>query len=832
MRKEWQRILRGRAAQRFSAVLVGLLIAGAGVLAWTLPGKTQISVGYWVIIVGVAVILIGTASWWLWPKRASQLDSQTLASERASNVDRYREDADRDYLVPRDLPPAPATFVGRSDDMKRLVYGLETHEGDRPFVAVIHGHGGIGKTALALNFAHHIAARFPDGQTFVHVAEWDSALHVDEMVSPAAGTDLAVKIARELFLALRRPGEKIPESPAQLLEQYKRLSTGRRLVIVLDDVPERAALPPFVQLGTRSAIIVTARSEPSAVEADVSLSLEPLNPEAALTLLRQAVGKRDSEEQGEPLRELAYRCNGDPLALTLAGAALAFRPHWKLSLARDLISQGGMYPTAFQTGQPEAESLDATYQLLTTDEQYALRCIGAIGRARFAAWALQATLGDNEGDQTRALASSLTRAGLIERTSTGAGGVPIYEVAEPVVAYARRLADRVDMYRVDAQCALDRLNLQRAERRREKPSLRIRKQVYPRMRAGQLREAIGRARDALALVRDNPDQSAEAACFAALAELYAELGEISAAEDAAYYASKIGEADSRARALRSLAKLQRRARHLAEAEELLNQALRLAREAGDAGEEIRILAERALILCRSGKFDQAKKDSLTSVTMSRHGETGQLPFALLSYGAVSLYEAGSDETDEQLRHTCLTRAQKIFADAYREAESAHGDNSKQFLNMSWIRHAQAKAAIEEEKLAKADEWAREAMMSFADKHHRYGVAHCRLLLGTISLRLNQPREATGELLSALKTFRNCGDTRIVADVSLVLAQAFLELGKRAEARRLQQSAVNSYLQLREQDMAHAAAVALLTNLFGRFRRRPSTTHHVSAAILG
>ncbi len=549
-------------------------------------------------------------------------------------------------------------------------------------------------------------------------------------------------------------------------------------------------------------------------------------------MLRQAVGGRDSEDKGGPFRELADRCNGEPLALTLAGAALASRPSWKLSLARDLISQGSTYPTGFQAGQQETESLDATYQLLTSDEQYALRCIGAIGRARFAAWALQAALGDDEGDQTRALASSLTRAGLIERTSTGAGGVPIYEVAEPVVDYARRIADRVDIYRMDAQRSLDRLNLQRAERSREQPSLRIRKQVYPRMRAGQLSEAIGRARDALALVRDNPDQSAEAACFAALAELYAELGEISAAEDAASYASRIGGADSKARALRSLAKLRRRARHLAEAEELLNEALHLAREVGDAGEEIRILAERALILGRRGNFDQAKADSLRSVVMCRHNETRQLAFALLSHGGVSLYEAGSDKADDQLRHACLVRAQEIFADAYHEADSAYGDDSKQFLNMSWIRHAQAKAAIEQGELAKAADWAQEAMMSFADKHHRYGVAHCRLLLGTISLRLNQPKEAVGELLSALKTFRNCGDTRIVADVSLVLAQAFLKLGKGAEARRFQQSAMNSYLQLGDQDMAHAAAVALLANLFSRLTRRKSATQHVSAAILG
>src|SRR6202042_3801869 len=119
--------------------------------------------------------------------------------------------------------------------------------------------------------------------------------------------------------------------------------------------------------------------------------------------------------------------------------------------------------------------------------------------------ALQATLGDSEGGESRAVASRLARTGLIDTTNSGTGGVPAYEVPESVAAYARRLAR--DEEKAET---LDRLRAQGARRKQEKPGVQIRRQVYPLMREGRLSEAVERARDALALARDNPNPLAEA----------------------------------------------------------------------------------------------------------------------------------------------------------------------------------------------------------------------------------------------------------------------------------------------------------------------------------
>jgi hypothetical protein len=734
---------------------------------------------------------------------------------------------DREYLVPRELPLGPATFVGRADELKALADKLDNFDGERPFIAVIQGRAGIGKTALALHFAHEVADHFPDGQTFVHVAEWDSESATADAGGPVTSAGTEETIARELFLALCQPGETT--TPGRLIDEHVRLSTGSKFLVVLDDVPEHATLPPLAQIGGRGAIILTTRHELSAVVADVPLTepdvpvlhLNELKDDAALNLLRRAAGKPDHDELDAPFRQLADICNREPLALTLAGAALASRSNWQL---QDLISLRSTSPSIphVRTGEP----LDATYELLTREEQRALRCIGVIGQSRFAAWALQATLGDGDGDLTRALASGLIRSGLIARTSSGAGGITVYEVAEPVVAYARRLAERPEVPKpyLDLRDAMERLNNLRAERRREKPSVRIRKEVYPRMRAGDFSAAIRRARDALAQAQDINDVGAQAVCLAALAELYAELGEISAAEDAAQSARRIAEgdgADSKARALRSLAKLRRRAHQFEAAEHLLDEALDLASEADDPGEEIRILAERALTRGSRGDFSRAKEDASKAVSLSQPNELRQLPVAMLAHGRAFLYEARSRTANGEVKRASLARAQQIFAEAYLSAEDPQGDGARQFLNMSWIRYAQAMAAIEQGDLDKATDWANDAMASFTDKNHRYGVAHCRWLLGMISMLRGRPEHAASELLSALETFRNCGDTRIVADVSMDLAKALRGAGKRAQACGLLRQAMRTYLQLHDQETARGAAVAFLWGFTAWFRRTPN-----------
>jgi hypothetical protein len=152
--------------------------------------------------------------------------------------------------------------------------------------------------------------------------------------------------------------------------------------------------------------------------------------------------------------------------------------------------------------------------------------------------------------------------------------------------------------------------------------------------------------------------------------------------------------------------------------------------------------------------------------------------------------------------------------------------------MGWIRHAQARVAIEIDDPDQGRKFANDAVAYFKEMRHRYGVAHCHLLLGVINLRndLDLPQEAAGELLSALETFRNCGDARAEADVSVLLAQAFLRLDKPIQARQLQRAAVDRYLGLGDRAMARQAALAVATTRLRRLGVRLANAAGQSAAI--
>src|SRR5689334_14967025 len=146
--------------------------------------------------------------------------------------------------VPRQLLPAPAHFTDRASDLTELDRMLAT--GERT-LAVLAGPGGIGKTALALQWAHRVHDRFPDGQIYVDLGGFSG--------------DTPMSSEEALGLFLRSLGVAPQRVPADLAEQgalYRSLTAGKSLLVVLDNAREARQVRPLLPNSSSSAVVVTS----------------------------------------------------------------------------------------------------------------------------------------------------------------------------------------------------------------------------------------------------------------------------------------------------------------------------------------------------------------------------------------------------------------------------------------------------------------------------------------------------------------------------------------------------------------------------------------------
>lgn len=340
-------------------------------------------------------------------------------------------------VTPAQLPADVPTFVGRVRHL-RLLDRLLPSDGDRmPTAAVlstIEGTAGVGKTALAVNWAYRVADRFPDGQLYVNLRGFDPA---SSPLDPAH--------ALQAFLeALGVAAQRIPLSLAARVGLYRSLLAGRRVLVVLDNALDAAQVRPLLPGSAGSVVVVTSRSRLSgliAAEGAYPLILDLLSPDEARHMLVSRLGADRVAAEPHAMREIVVRSARLPLALAIFSARAATHPAFPLAaLAKELRESVGRL-NAFTDGDTATdvrESFSYSYRVLSSDAARLFRQLSLHPGPDFAGPAA-ASLAGVSAREVRSMLAELTRGYLVTEHTPGR-----YKFHDLLRAYATDLAYSVD----------------------------------------------------------------------------------------------------------------------------------------------------------------------------------------------------------------------------------------------------------------------------------------------------------------------------------------------------------------------------------------------------
>ncbi|WP_431042029.1 ATP-binding protein [Streptomyces sp. P1-3] len=348
---------------------------------------------------------------------------------------------------PRQLPGDTRGFVNRREELRWLdailtgggggggnVGGGNTGGGDEPLMSlcVIAGTAGVGKTSLALRWAHRMEAHFPDGQLYVNLRGYDP------------GAPVTPREALHRFLAaLGVPARAIPTDSEAAAALYRSALAGRRMLIVLDNAATVGQVRPLLPGTAGCLVVVTSRSRLSGLsvrDGARRLTLDTLSETEAVALLRAVTADYRDQDDREKLIELARLCARLPLALRIAAERAASRPRMRLDdLIRDLRDESALWDALSIGDDEEAEAVRTvfawSYRALTPEAASLFRLLGLHPGPEFGAPAAAALAGVPTG-QARRLLDTLVGAHLVEQT-----GPDRYAFHDLLRAYAGDQAD-------------------------------------------------------------------------------------------------------------------------------------------------------------------------------------------------------------------------------------------------------------------------------------------------------------------------------------------------------------------------------------------------------
>jgi tetratricopeptide (TPR) repeat protein/transcriptional regulator with XRE-family HTH domain len=694
--------------------------------------------------------------------------------------------------VPRELPAPVSNFTGRAAELDQLSDLMAEGEGRALVICAVGGAAGVGKTALAVRWAHRIAEQFPDGQLYVNLRGYDPD-------APMAAADGLASLLR----ALGVPGADIPDAVEDRARLYRSRLAGRRVLVVLDNARDGDQVRPLLPGDRGCVAVVTSRDALAglvAIDGARRLDLDVLPLADAVALLRSLIGPR-ADQDPDAAAELAGLCARLPLALRIAAELVAARREASLAELVAELDAGRL--DSLDAGEVRADVravFSWSFRQLRSDVAEAFALIGLFPGADLDVHAAAALTGTSTA-QARKMLDRLRQASLLQVAGPGR-----YGMHDLLRAYARERAAAADAdgrcrqaltrlfgyYLSAAGVAMDILYPAEAHRR---PRIAQTAAAVPSMPAeADARAWLDRERGNLAAVAAHcaghgwPRHTTDLA-----RTLFRYLMNGSYLTDArtiyghALQAARLsGDLTAEAEALNGLGSIAGFKGQFQESAGHYQAALECYRRCGDKSGEARVLhnlgiTEHELHNYQSaiGYFGQATavyEDIGDSLGVSR---------TLVNLGAAETELGCYDEAAEHLQ-----RALPLLRSANDDAGEAVALEGLGELSLRRGQLIQAAACFEQ------------ALSNCRRVGYPTGAADQLLNLGAVGLRLGQHQQAIGYIGQALAVYREIGNPYGEAHALRNLATAHRDLaenhhaaGEHEQARTHWQQALTLYTQL-------------------------------------
>jgi tetratricopeptide (TPR) repeat protein/transcriptional regulator with XRE-family HTH domain len=613
--------------------------------------------------------------------------------------------------IPRQLPAPPQLFTGRAAELADLE---KIHDASTVVITAIDGMAGVGKTALAVQAAHQMVERYPDGQLFIDLHGYTEGV---APVEPGEALD-------RMLRALGVRGERIPADLDERAGLYRSRLAEQRMVIVLDNATTEAQVTPLLPGAPGCLVLVTSRRRLAGLDHTHTLSLDTLPRTDAVALMRRSVS--DSRLAGHPadlVAELVELCGRLPLAIRIAAARLRSHSAWDLShLVQRLRDQQHRLAELAAGQRSITAALDLSYQDLSADLRRAYRRLGLHPGTDIEPYAAAALL-DRNMPETGQLLEQLLEAHLLQEPVPGryrfhdltrahAGDTATRDEPED----SRRSAmDRLlDYYRYSAAVAMDSVHPYERERRPQVPSAStpiaamsdpapalawldgeltnllataryatehdrtahiihlsaiLRRHLHTR---GHLHAAVTLHEQALTIARDTGHQAAELEALTRLGDIHRLQGRQEQATDHYQQALRLAQVNSNRTgelyALVGLGWVRWILGRYELATEHYQKALQLARVTGDRPGELEALVGLGHVHVRQGRYGQARDEYQLALRLARHtGDRLAELDALVGLGHVDLrqgrYGQAHDDYQQalQLARVAGQRPGELFA---------------------------------------------------------------------------------------------------------------------------------------------------------------------------